>query len=56
MGLSKLFSLTVFQSFLLLFVTFNIMLERHILGKKLCFCHLQVVSSPTLSSVAHKKA
>ena len=37
MGLSKLFSLTVFQSFFLLFVTFDIMLERHICRKKAMF-------------------
>ena len=57
MGLSKLFSLTVFQSFFLLFVTFDIMLERHICRTKSCFFVIyKLFSSPTLSSVAHKKA
>ena len=57
MGLSKLFSLTVFQSFFLLFVTFDIMLERHICRtKSYVFVIYKLFSSPTLSSVAHKKA
>ena len=34
MGLSKFVNLTVFQSSFLLFVTFDIMLERHICRKK----------------------
>ena len=53
-GFWKLVSLTVFQSPFLLFVTFNIMIERHFFEMKLWFCYFPVNFSLMVCLTAKK--
>ena len=45
----KIATLTVFSISFLLFIMFDIMLERYLFGTKQQFCYLLVVSSLTLT-------